>query len=278
MTVFENMAFGLKLRKFSGKEIDKRVNEAAEILGLEELLHRKPKELSGGQRQRVAVGRAIVRKPKVFLFDEPLSNLDAKLRVQMRLEISRLHKKLGTTMIYVTHDQTEAMTMGNRICVLKDGVLQQVDTPMNLYRSPVNRFVAGFIGSPAMNFFSGKLAKDTSGKLVFKTGNFGFQIPEKIAEAMAKYGEQKLILGIRPEYILPEEGTDKPLSFSCEIDVVEPVGNETFFYFSDGGNTYCIRNSALAEEIKPGDRKTFRLDEANVCFFSPDSEELIFKL
>ena len=173
MTVYENMAFGLKLKKVDKKEIDVRVKEAAKILSLESYLDRKPKALSGGQRQRVAVGRAIVRKPKVFLFDEPLSNLDAKLRVQMRTEISKLHKQLGATMIYVTHDQTEAMTMGDRIVIMKDGIINQVDTPLNLYNNPVNQFVAGFIGSPAMNFLSGTISEKNG--LMFTSNNSEFK-------------------------------------------------------------------------------------------------------
>ncbi len=201
MSVFENMAFGLKLRKFKKDEIKERVNEAAKILGLEDYLNRKPKALSGGQRQRVAVGRAIVRKPKVFLFDEPLSNLDAKLRVQMRTEISKLHKSLEATMIYVTHDQTEAMTMGDKIVIMKDGIVQQIDTPLNLYNYPINKFVAGFIGSPSMNFIEGTIFseggisfKDKSGKLKIKLMN-GFE------DKLKSFVNKNIWLGIRPEDI-----------------------------------------------------------------------------
>ncbi|MDW7679214.1 MAG: sn-glycerol-3-phosphate ABC transporter ATP-binding protein UgpC, partial [bacterium] len=190
MSVFQNMAFGLKLRKYPKKEIEKRVQEAAEILEIQPLLNRKPKALSGGQRQRVAVGRAIVRKPKVFLFDEPLSNLDAKLRVQMRTEISKLHNRLETTMIYVTHDQMEAMTMGNRIVVMKDGFVHQVDSPLNLYHGPVNKFVAGFIGSPSMNFMSGVIQKDNG--LFFDEGNIRLQIPEQYHQKLSQYVDQKV--------------------------------------------------------------------------------------
>ena len=204
MTVYENMAFGLKLRKFSKDEIDRRVREAAKILGIENFLERKPKALSGGQRQRVAVGRAIVRKPQVFLFDEPLSNLDAKLRVQMRLEISKLHDRLETTMVYVTHDQVEAMTMGDRIVVMKDGLVQQVDTPLNLYNHPKNKFVAGFIGSPAMNFVGGKIVRN--GGLHFDDGTFHVRIPPPHEKALSALIGHAVIFGIRPEDIHLVEG------------------------------------------------------------------------
>ncbi len=208
MTVYENMAFGLKLRKYPREEIKKRVHDASEILGLSDLLERRPKALSGGQRQRVALGRAIVRKPKVFLFDEPLSNLDAKLRVQMRIEISKLHQRLATTMIYVTHDQVEAMTMGNRIAVMKDGIVQQVDQPMTLYEKPKNRFVAGFIGSPAMNFFEGQLQRNN--QLEFKADIMQFVIPEPIAARYAFSSGQKVVLGVRPEHFSLVPAADRP--------------------------------------------------------------------
>src|SRR5512136_176783 len=198
MSVYDNMAFGLRLRKTPKAEIDRRVKEAADILGIGELLTRKPKQLSGGQRQRVALGRAIVREPKVFLFDEPLSNLDAKLRVQTRAEISKLHQRLETTFIYVTHDQTEAMTMGSRIAVMKDGVLQQIDTPQTLYDRPGNIFVAGFIGSPAMNFFDVRLGS-SDGKLVIDGGSFKLEVPSDRATALQSYVGKELVLGVRPE-------------------------------------------------------------------------------
>ena len=200
MTVYQNMAFGLKLRKYPKDEIDARVQEAADILGIQDLLERKPKALSGGQRQRVAVGRAIVRKPKVFLFDEPLSNLDAKLRVQMRAEISKLHTRLEATMIYVTHDQTEAMTMGDRIVVMKDGRVQQIDAPLSLYNETVNQFVAGFIGSPSMNFISGKLAANGEG-LVFDEGNIKIALPASYNDQLGDHKDQEVVMGIRPEDI-----------------------------------------------------------------------------
>src|SRR5512136_418963 len=198
MSVYDNMAFGLRLRKTPKDEINRRVQEAATILGIEGLLDRKPKQLSGGQRQRVALGRAIVREPKVFLFDEPLSNLDAKLRVETRANISKLHQRLGTTFIYVTHDQTEAMTMGTRIAVLKDGLLQQMDSPQALYDRPGNIFVAGFIGSPAMNFFDVKL-KSSDGKLVIDGGSFNLEVPPDRVKPLQSYVGKDLVLGIRPE-------------------------------------------------------------------------------
>ncbi len=198
MTVYENMAFGLKLRKYDKEEIKQRVTEAAKILDLESFLDRKPRALSGGQRQRVAVGRAIVRKPKVFLFDEPLSNLDAKLRVQMRTEISKLHKKLDATMIYVTHDQTEAMTMGDRIVVMKDGLVQQIETPMNLYSKPVNKFVAGFIGSPAMNFIKGKIVGGSTSKFISDGNSLSLDIPLSQFDSLKAYQNKSIYLAIRP--------------------------------------------------------------------------------
>ncbi len=212
MSVYDNMAFGLKLRKFKKSDIDKRVREAADILGIHEYLHRRPKALSGGQRQRVAVGRAIVRKPEAFLFDEPLSNLDAKMRVQMRTEISKLHTQLETTMIYVTHDQVEAMTMGDRICVMKDGVIQQVDDPLTLYDKPANAFVAGFIGTPPMNFFHGNLiTKD--GKLFYKDDHSEIPMLDEWKDKLAPYIDKKIIFGARPEDIgsdqAEREGTVK---------------------------------------------------------------------
>jgi multiple sugar transport system ATP-binding protein len=212
MTVYENMAFGLKLKKVDKKEIDVCVKEAAKILSLESYLDRKPKVLSGGQRQRVAVGRAIVRKPKVFLFDEPLSNLDAKLRVQMRTEISRLHKQLGATMIYVTHDQTEAMTMGDRIVIMKDGIVNQVHTPMNLYDKPVNKFVAGFIGSPAMNFLSGKVSEENGLMFTSKNSEFKFHFSSEQKDYLIDYLGQEITIGIRPEDISVENTTGNQLN------------------------------------------------------------------
>ena len=240
MSVYENMAFGLKLRKTPKAEINRRVKEAADLLGIEKLLDRKPKQLSGGQRQRVAVGRAIVREPKVFLFDEPLSNLDAKLRVETRANISKLHQRLGTTFIYVTHDQTEAMTMGTRIAVLKDGILQQMDTPQTLYERPGNIFVAGFIGSPAMNLFEVKL-KSSDGKLVIDGGSFNFEAPPDRVKALQPYAGKDLVLGIRPEDLHDPEFCPPgvvPGRIPAEVDVTELMGSSVNLYLLTGGKQF----------------------------------------
>ncbi len=232
MTVYENMAFGLKLRKVPKKEIDRRVREAARILGIENLLDRKPKQLSGGQRQRVAVGRAIVREPAVFLMDEPLSNLDAKLRVQARAELSKLHQRLGTTFIYVTHDQVEAMTMGTRIAVMNAGVLQQVDTPQNLYDYPANVFVAGFIGSPAMNFFNAKLVQ-VDGQVCIDTGDFIVVIPLARQEVYRSHLGKEIIFGIRPEDIHDPQFAPPGINAAgveARVAVTELMGNEVIVY------------------------------------------------
>ncbi|HEY67510.1 MAG TPA: ABC transporter ATP-binding protein [Thermoflexia bacterium] len=232
MSVYDNMAFGLKLRKTPKKEIDRRVHEAAKILGIEALLDRKPKQLSGGQRQRVAVGRAIVREPHVFLMDEPLSNLDAKLRVQARAEISKLHQRLGTTFIYVTHDQVEAMTMGTRIAVMKDGILQQVDSPQVLYDTPANVFVAGFIGSPAMNFFDARLI-ERDGKVAVDCGDFIVEVPEDKAAVYRQHLGEEVIFGIRPEDTHDPEYAPpgiKQALVEARVDVTELMGNEVIVY------------------------------------------------
>ena len=227
MTVYDNMAFGLKLRRFPKQEIKTRIDNASKILGIEELVGRRPKELSGGQKQRVAVGRTIVRNPKVFLFDEPLSNLDAKLRVQMRAELSKLHNRLQATMIYVTHDQTEAMTMGDRIVVLKDGKIQQISDPINLYNNPDNIFVAGFIGSPSMNFIHGKITGNE--KIFFVNENVRIEIKEMIVNGIRSFINKEIIWGIRPEHLIPVSCKEKE-SFDAIISVVEPMGNEIFLY------------------------------------------------
>ncbi len=276
MTVYDNMAFGLKLRKMSKAEIKKRVYEAAEILEIEDYLDRKPKALSGGQRQRVAVGRAIVRQPKVFLFDEPLSNLDAKLRVQMRIEINRIYHRLKTTMVYVTHDQIEAMTMGNKIVVLKDGVIQQIDSPLELYHNPTNTFVAGFIGSPSMNFFTGKIERN--GKAAFKSGVVNFELTEKLAGQLQTYPSDKnIILGIRPENFTllnkSKTGTiSNPQSFI--IDVAEPVGNEVFVYFCHDQQSYCMRMPPTSA-YHPGKKIDVAINLENVYFFDSETGERI---
>lgn len=275
MTVYENMAFGLKLRKFPRKEIEQRVREAAEILEIQELLDRKPKALSGGQRQRVAVGRAIVRKPKVFLFDEPLSNLDAKLRVQMRTEISKLHNRLETTMIYVTHDQMEAMTMGDRIVVMKDGLVHQIDTPLNLYNHPVNKFVAGFIGSPAMNFMSGIIESDHG--LVFNEGRIRLSVPEKFRSKLASYQDQPIIFGIRPEDINDAKFTPQiewAAKAICSLEVVEPMGNEIFLYFTTGQSSFIARVGAY-ENPAVGQQMELVFNMAKGHFFDPQTERCL---
>ena len=280
MTVFENMAFGLKLRKYPKAEIKQRVEEAAKILGLSEYLDRRPKEMSGGQRQRVAIGRALVRKPKVFLFDEPLSNLDAKLRVQMRIEIKRLHQQLQATMIYVTHDQVEAMTMGDKIVVLKDGYVQQIDTPMNLFNNPANKFVAGFIGSPSMNFLDGKI--EMGEELNFVSGTVKFSIPDKLQlrEKLQPYVNKPITFGFRPEYLYDKEKEQsKQLSVDMEIiiDVTEPVGSEAYNYFHFAGRedtTFCFRSDSAyqyqaQQTIKVG------LDIDRLRFFDVETESRV---
>jgi len=249
MSVRDNMAFGLKLRKTPREEIEARVGKAAGILGIGELLERKPKALSGGQRQRVALGRAIVRDPDVFLFDEPLSNLDAKMRVQMRTEISRLHHRLGATMIYVTHDQTEAMTMGERIVVMNEGRVQQVDTPLALYERPVNRFVAGFIGSPAMNFLDGRLMRG-DGLSFAASGGASVPLPSDWTPRDGWF-DRELTLGVRPEHLGVGGGS---ASFAAPVQVVEPLGNETLLYFNVGDAPFTVRSqgnvqAAVDQEI-----------------------------
>ena len=280
MTVYDNMAFGLKLRKTPKAEIEKRVREAAKILDIEHLLNRKPKALSGGQRQRVALGRAIVREPKVFLMDEPLSNLDAKLRVQMRTEITKLHKRLQTTFIYVTHDQTEAMTMGSRIVVMKDGFIQQVDTPQNLYDYPVNRFVAGFIGSPAMNVFNVKLVKEGDG--VYATfGDNKVKIP---AGKLQKFNSdsyigKEVLMGIRPENIHDEEVflSNSPDSvINVDVEVVELMGSETYLYLkTTGKDDGIIARVDPRSTARTGDRIRVAFDANRLHFFDKDTEATI---
>jgi multiple sugar transport system ATP-binding protein len=271
MTVYQNMAFGLKLRKFSKTEIDQRVHEAADILEITNLLQRKPKALSGGQRQRVAVGRAIVRKPKVFLFDEPLSNLDAKLRVQMRTEISKLHHRLGATMIYVTHDQMEAMTMGDRIVVMKDGLVQQIDTPLHLYKHPQNKFVAGFIGSPAMNFLSGKISLDQG--IWFDEGSFRIEIPAKYQSAIEKYANTNIVLGIRPEDIYDQttaQNVSSGAKVKLQTDVVELMGNEIIVYLKTVNHAIIARINT--DDVPPvGIEIELIFDTGKIHFFDTTS-------
>ncbi len=278
MTVRDNMAFGLKIRKMPKAEIDKRVNEAAQILGLENLLDRKPKALSGGQRQRVAMGRAIVRNPKVFLMDEPLSNLDAKLRVQMRIEISKLHDRLGATIIYVTHDQTEAMTLGTRIVVMKDGIVQQIDSPQNLYTKPGNLFVAGFIGSPQMNFFSAKIEKEGEG-LVAVVGNSRLNVPVAKAKVLTDKGYvgKEVTLGIRPEDIHDSQmfiDASPNTVIESTIKVYELLGAEVFLYF-DYADTQVTARVDPRTTAKMGDTVKFALDMEKAHFFDKSTEVTI---
>ncbi|QYM80576.1 sn-glycerol-3-phosphate ABC transporter ATP-binding protein UgpC [Horticoccus luteus] len=281
MTVYANMAFGLKLRKFPKAEIDSRVRDAAAMLGLEKYLDRKPKALSGGQRQRVAVGRAIVRKPKVFLFDEPLSNLDAKMRVSMRTEISKLHARLGATMIYVTHDQVEAMTMGDRICVMKDGNIMQVAEPLNLYNHPENMFVAGFIGSPPMNFFHGTI-KRAGNHLAFVEKNTKDQpltiaLNETLARQAAQHVDKPIVFGIRPEDVhdvLSVPQADPLHTAEVTVEVSEPMGAETYLYLDTGAHSFIARvrptdRFEVAQKVKV----VFAIESAHL--FDPTTEQVL---
>ena len=285
MTVFDNMAFGLKLRKTPKDEIKRRVEEAARVLDIEHLLERKPKALSGGQRQRVALGRAIVREPKVFLLDEPLSNLDAKLRAQMRTEISKLHQRLGTTFIYVTHDQTEAMTMGTRIVVMKSGLVQQVDTPQNLYLRPCNLFVAGFIGSPQMNFIESVLVKEGNDFFVefgsedtkTRAGvKFKIKLPaEKNKDnCLEAYAGKEIIMGIRPEDVHNEEDLIKAFPdgvVTANVEVTELMGAETYLYMNCEGQTINAR-VAPTNTAKPGDTIQITIEPSKIHLFDKDTE------
>jgi len=276
MDVYANMAFALKLRNYSKTDIANRVNEAAGILGITQLLMRKPREISGGERQRVAVGRAIVRKPYVFLFDEPLSNLDAKLRVQMRTEIHKLHLKIQTTMVYVTHDQTEAMTLGDRIAVMKSGEVLQFDTPLNVYNNPVNKFVAGFIGSPPMNFMTGVIVKK-NGALYFDEGSFQVKILEQMYDRLAGHVDRQVIFGVRPENIYDKlfasyATPDNTLNALC--DVVETMGSENHVYLST--NKHVMVAVVEASNNPPvGSMVEVVFDMEKVHFFDPSTEKTI---
>ncbi|MCF7907488.1 MAG: sn-glycerol-3-phosphate ABC transporter ATP-binding protein UgpC [Candidatus Omnitrophica bacterium] len=276
MNVYNNMAFALKLRNYSREDIDTRVKDAAEILGISALVDRRPRQISGGERQRVAVGRAIVRKPQVFLFDEPLSNLDAKMRVQMRTEIHKLHLKIQTTMIYVTHDQTEAMTLGDRIAVMKDGEILQFDTPLNVYDNPVSKFVAGFIGSPPMNFMNGKMVKDDSG-LYFDEGSFRVRALDEMYEKLNAYAGKDIIFGIRPENIYDKlfasyATADNTLSVLCEV--METMGSQNHLHFSTGKHTLI---AVVEASNKPsiGSMVEVVFDMRKVHFFDPSNERII---
>lgn len=269
MTVYKNIAFGLQLRKMPKDEIDRRVHEAAKILDLENYLQRKPKALSGGQRQRVALGRAMVRDPAVFLLDEPLSNLDAKLRTSMRSEISKLHKRLDTTFVYVTHDQTEAMTMGDRICVMKDGVIQQFDTPQTLYDSPDNLFVAGFIGSPQMNFINAKIE---GGNVSFN--GFTLALPAEKASAASAYNGKDVVIGIRPEDFYEANDSNAATQIKATVELAELMGSETYLYLNCAGSKLIAR---MPNTVRPTEQTdyTLSIDIDKLHIFDKETEKAI---
>ena len=274
MSVYDNMAFGLKMRKFPKPEIQKRVQDAAEILGIQELLKRKPRQLSGGQRQRVAVGRAIVRHPQVFLFDEPLSNLDAKLRVQMRVELKRLHQRLETTAIYVTHDQVEAMTLGSRVVVMKDGFVQQVGEPMEIYAKPQNKFVAGFIGSPSMNFIPVTLT-DVNGTLFAEAGGIRIKVPAASTQSLLPYKGQGVTLGVRPEDLRVGESSDSAdLSFETVVEVVEPLGAEILLDTRAAGQQIVARVEPTVR-TQPHEKIRVTFIPDRIHFFDAKTEAVI---
>ena len=272
MSVYKNIAFGLQLRKMPKDEIDKKVHEAAKLLDLEHLLDRKPKALSGGQRQRVALGRAMVRNPAVFLLDEPLSNLDAKLRTSMRTEISKLHKRLDTTFVYVTHDQTEAMTMGDRICVMKDGVIQQFDIPQTLYDFPCNLFVAGFIGSPQMNFIEAKIVKTGNG-LAAKFGKIVLDLPKEKAKALQDYVNKEIILGVRPEDFV-EKSARPDATLTAKVELVELMGAETNLYMDCEGSKLIVR---MPSNVRPEENSEYTLSvkTEKIHVFDKETEQAI---
>jgi len=273
MTVYDNMAFGLRMRKFPKPEIDKRVREAAHMLGIQDLLHRKPRQLSGGQRQRVAVGRAIVRHPQVFLFDEPLSNLDAKLRVQMRVELKRLHERLETTAIYVTHDQVEAMTLGDRVVVMKDGLVQQVGDPLGVYSKPRNKFVAGFIGSPAMNFLDCTVVGD--GDLAVEAPGLRIAVPPAKKGPLARYRGKTVTLGVRPEDLREATGEDpKHYCVDAVVEVVEPLGNEILLDVRVGQHPLVARVPP-SSRVRLHEQITLALNPERLHFFDVQTEQAI---
>ena len=279
MTVFDNMAFGLKLRKINKEEIKRRVEEAARILDIAHLLQRRPKALSGGQKQRVALGRAIVREPSVFLLDEPLSNLDAKLRATMRTELTKLHKRLETTFIYVTHDQIEAMTMATRIVVMKDGIIQQVDTPQNLYDKPCNIFVAGFLGTPQMNFVNCRL-EDDHGDVCLCFGDNKLKLPAEKAndEALKDYIGKEVIAGIRPELVHDDEAflnANPGLVIPAHIDVTELMGAEIYIYFTTAEDTNMVARVSSRSAVKPDTDIKVGVDTSRVHIFDKDTEKCI---
>ena len=275
MSVFDNMAFGLKMRKFARPEIERRVKEAADILGIQDHLHRKPRQLSGGQRQRVALGRAIVRNPQVFLFDEPLSNLDAKLRVQMRVELKKLHQRLATTSVYVTHDQVEAMTLGDRVVVMKDGLIQQVGEPLELYDTPATRYVAGFIGSPAMNFADVTIVDAGGGRLVARNDGLGIAVPPHLAGRMAPHAGRKATLGIRPENLLLANGSSpSETTFEAVVEVAEQLGSEVLLDLKAGPNT-IVASVEPHVRVKPGEKLRLAMNPERIHFFDAETEKAI---
>jgi multiple sugar transport system ATP-binding protein len=274
MSVYDNMAFGLKMRKFDKPEIARRVQEAAEILGIHELLKRKPRQLSGGQRQRVALGRAIVRHPQVFLFDEPLSNLDAKLRVQMRVELKKLHERLGTTAIYVTHDQVEAMTLGDRVVVMRDGRVQQVGDPMELYSSPANRFVAGFLGSPAMNFAGVRIAAQNGGLWAEREG-IRIKVPQPMMPRLGNYAGKEVTFGVRPEDMhIAGEADPNDLSFDAAVEVVERLGSEILLDVAVGSAT-MVASVAPTATAKVHEKLRLAVNPERLHFFDNETEAAI---
>jgi multiple sugar transport system ATP-binding protein len=275
MTVFENMAFGLEMRGTPKDEIRRRVYEAAQILGIEDLLDRKPKQLSGGQRQRVAVGRAIVRKPEVFLFDEPLSNLDAKLRVQTRVELKKLHERLEATAIYVTHDQVEAMTMGDRIVVMNEGVIQQVGSPLELYNYPKNKFVASFIGSPAMNFFEAEL-RASGEKLFIETPSFRLQLPERHARNLQSYNHRRVIVGIRPEDLMETAEHVPGRTIEVIVEIIEPIGSETYIDVK-AGEIPLVARVGRRTVVRKGQNFILEPIPERVHIFDMDTEEALVR-
>jgi len=270
MTVYDNLAFGLRQRKFPKAEIDRRVKEAARVLGISDLLGRRPKALSGGQRQRVAVGRAIVRQPAVFLFDEPLSNLDAKMRVEMRKELKLLHQRLQTTIIYVTHDQVEAMTLGDRVCVMNDGHIEQVGPPIEVYDYPRTRFVAGFIGTPPMNFLPGKLL-DQGGRPAFQGDGYELHLPERLGDLLGSHAGKEVELGIRPENFI-DQGPDTPdrRHVPGTVQIVEALGNEQLIYVKVGSSTAISRRDAHVA-VRPGDPQRLVPDPNKIHLFDVET-------
>jgi multiple sugar transport system ATP-binding protein len=277
MTIFNNMAFGLQLAKKKKDFINDTVGRTSKALGLDHMLERKPQALSGGQRQRVALGRAIVRSPKVFLFDEPLSNLDAKMRVQMRSEISKLHAQLGSTMIYVTHDQVEAMTMGDRICVMRDGLIMQVADPLTLYRQPENLFVAGFIGSPPMNLLKGKVQKRDTGTVFVENGDKGnLTIPlvGRLEQLASNYVDKDVVLGIRPEHLTDEVKGESHISVSSTVEIAEPMGSESLVYLQAGSGNLIARLHGEHLYVL-GEKVTVQLNLDKASLFDPVTEKVI---